>query len=485
MEYFKLKEYVTDKMSSSLPAYLTYHSLRHTENVIAAAEELAEAENVHGDDLIILKTAALFHDLGYIQDYYRHEETSCHYARRILPDFNYKSDQINLVCDLILSTRIPQTPTNFLAEILCDADLFYLGTTEYESRAAALFEENQRTQDLKSETEWLLTQVDFLNHHRYFTPTAQRVLNKQKEFNLLQLKERLTKSMNVASEKRNGNVLDYLLLIAGSFIAAVALKLFMVPNHFFDGGITGISLLVHEIRQFNLAITISVLNLPFIIASYFIIGAKFAIRAAISILLLGVFLTIIPNYAITADKLLISIFGGVCLGIGVGLAMRAGTAIDGIEVLALYTLKRTSFTISEIIMAINIMIFSLAAIFFGIETALYSILTYFCATRSIDYVVEGLQAYTGVTIVSSKSELIKHQLVNKMGKGITVYKGERGFLPGRFNISAEADIIFTVITRLEFRKLENLVFDADPQAFMFASTIKDASGGILRRRKRH
>jgi uncharacterized membrane-anchored protein YitT (DUF2179 family) len=194
---------------------------------------------------------------------------------------------------------------------------------------------------------------------------------------------------------------------------------------------------------------------------------------------------LLPDVALTSDKLLISIFGGVFLGIGIGLIMRAGAALDGIEVLALYTLKRTSFTISEIILGINILIFSIAAFKFGIETALYSVLTYFAATRCIDYVVEGIQAYTGVTIISGKSEVIKFQLVNRLGRGITVYKGERGFLPGKFEISADCDIIFTVITRLELRKLKTLVYEVDPKAFVFANTIREASGGIIKRRHQH
>jgi uncharacterized membrane-anchored protein YitT (DUF2179 family) len=205
----------------------------------------------------------------------------------------------------------------------------------------------------------------------------------------------------------------------------------------------------------------------------------------LSVVLLAICLLVLPNVAITSDKLLISIFGGVFLGIGIGLIMRAGAALDGIEVLALYTLKRTSFTITEIILAINVMIFGIAAFKFGVESALYSILTYFAATRCIDYVVEGIQAFTGVTIISGKSEIIKYQLVNKLGRGITVYKGERGFLPGKFEISTECDIIFTVISRLELRKLKNLVYDVDPNAFVFANTIKEASGGIVKQRHHH
>jgi uncharacterized membrane-anchored protein YitT (DUF2179 family) len=165
--------------------------------------------------------------------------------------------------------------------------------------------------------------------------------------------------------------------------------------------------------------------------------------------------------------------------------MRTGAALDGLEVLALYTLKRTSFKISEIILGLNILIFSIAAVYFKIEVALYSVLTYFAASRSIDYVVEGIQSYTGVTIISSKSEEIKYSLVNEFGRGITIYKGERGFLPGSFEVSEDCDIIFTVITRLELRKLTNVVAEIDSRAFIFANTIREASGGLLKKIHHH
>ena len=184
-------------------------------------------------------------------------------------------------------------------------------------------------------------------------------------------------------------------------------------------------------------------------------------------------------------SLIVAVFGGAFLGIGIGLVMRAGAALDGIEVLAFYTMKRTSFTITEIVLGINIIIFSVAALKFGIETSLYSVLTYFAATKTIDYVVEGLQAYTGMTIISSKSEEIKHQLVNNLGRGITVYKGERGFLPGKFDVIADCDIIYTVVTRLEMRKLKNLIYEIDSEAFVFANTIKEASDGIIKSRVKH
>lgn len=275
------------------------------------------------------------------------------------------------------------------------------------------------------------------------------------------------------------------IVIIGVLFAGIALKFFLVPNHFFDGGVTGISLLIHEIYDFNLAIVIVIFNLPFILISYYTVGKRFAIRTLISVILLGICLLLLPDYPITTDKLLISIFGGAFLGLGVGLIMRAGAAVDGIEVLALYTLRRSSLKITEVILSINIIIFAIAGLKFGIETALYSILTYFSATRTIDYVIEGIQAYIGVTIISSKSEEVKNELVNRLGKGITIYKGERGFLPNQFEVSEDCDIIFTVASRLEFHKIRNLVSSIDPNSFVFASAIKEASGGILTRKPTH
>ena len=486
MQFEQVYLFLIGKLEKGLPAFLVYHNIGHTKDVVEAAEKLALPENVSGDDLVLLKTAALFHDAGYMQDHVEHEELSCKIASKYLPDFGYTPQQIDVVCNLIRQTKLPGTPSDLLGQILCDADLYYLGKEHYSVYSKNLYQEFKKFGTVKTKSEWVLMQIDFLSTHRFYTKTAIEDCELQKEKNLQHLKGRLAARIGTSTSVKPIEIIqDSLLMLAGVLFAGYALKGFLVPNHFFDGGITGISLLVHELYKFNLGIVIFVLNLPFVIVSYFSIGSRFAIRMLISVIMLGCCLGILPEVAITSDKLLISIFGGVFLGIGVGLVMRASASLDGIEVLAIYTLKRTSFTITEIILGINILIFAIAAFKFGVETALYSILTYFCATRSIDYVVEGIQAHTGVTIISGESEAIKYQLVNNMGRGITIYKGERGYLPGKFDISADCDIIFTVISRLEMRKLKNLVYNIDPKAFVYASTIKEASGGILKRRQHH
>jgi len=278
---------------------------------------------------------------------------------------------------------------------------------------------------------------------------------------------------------------DAFYTILGILFCGFALKSFLVPNNFFDGGLTGISLLIHETYHFNIAYVIIIANIPFIIMGGIQINYTYAIKTSAAIVGLGLCLLYMPYPEVTQDKLLVSIFGGVFMGIGVGLAIRGGCALDGIEVLALYTGKRISFTISEIILGINIVIFLVAAIQLGLPTALYSILTYYSASRTINFVIEGIEEYTGVTIISGENEKIKEALVMTMGKGITIYKGERGFLKSSFDVSQPVDIIFTVVTRLEVRRLRNLVHDIDPKAFVFTSTIKEAAGGVLKKLARH
>jgi len=484
MQYPQVYNFLINKLEKDLPSHLVYHNVQHTKNVIAAAEHLAHTENVSEDDLILLKTAALFHDAGFLLQTDDHEEISCEIAKRHLPQYDYTAEQIEVICRAIRDTKIPQVAEDHLGKILCDADLYYLGTDEYAANAANLFKEFKKANVLKTDAEWQGRQIAFLSSHKYFTQTAISERETCKQVNLQKLKASAS-SLAKKGGKFSELLQDVLAMVCGVIITAIALKCFLVPNRFFDGGITGISLLVHELYHINLTAVILVLNAPLIIISYFSVGKRFALRTFVSIILLGICLYYLPEYGLTKDKLLISIFGGVFLGIGIGLIMRAGAALDGIEVLALYTLKRTSFTITEIILGINILIFAIAAFKFGIETSLYSILTYFAATSTINYVVEGLQAYTGVTIISGRSEEIKSQIVNDLGRGITVYKGERGFLPGMFEISSDCDIIFTVVTRLEMRRLKNLVYNVDDTAFVFASTIKEASGGIIRRKQRH
>lgn len=273
---------------------------------------------------------------------------------------------------------------------------------------------------------------------------------------------------------------DFLLIAAGIFSACFGLKSFLMPSEFIDGGVTGISLLISTLTGFKLSYLIILINIPFVILGYHQIGKAFAIKTAFAIATLAVFLIFMPFQPITHDKLLIAFFGGLFLGGGIGLAMRGGCVIDGTEVLALYISKNSQLTVGNIILILNIIIFGVAAIFLGIETAMYAILTYLSASKTIDFVVNGLEQYIGVTIISEKKEDIKQFLINDMKRGVTIYKGEGGYGERK-----EIDILYTVVTKLEMGKLQGEIRQIDPDAFVVQQQISDIKGGVVKRHALH
>lgn len=280
------------------------------------------------------------------------------------------------------------------------------------------------------------------------------------------------------------NLIDSLLIMIGILSASLGLKGFLLPNGFLDGGVTGISLLVSALTNLPLSLLIVLINIPFIIMGSFQVSKIFAIKSSLAITGLALCLLFIPYPTITNDKLLISIFGGFCLGAGIGFAIRGGSVIDGTEILALFISRKTSATVGDIILIINIIIFSTAAILFGIEIAFYSILTYLAASRTIDFIIEGIEEYTGVTIISEQSERIRLAIINKIGRGVTIYKGSRGF-GKRGDVEHELDIVFTVITRLEVSKLQNIIALIDENAFVVQHRINDTKGGMIKKRPLH
>jgi uncharacterized membrane-anchored protein YitT (DUF2179 family)/HD superfamily phosphodiesterase len=459
MQFEKAFSFIIEKFERDLPAYIKYHNAQHIRDVITVSEHLGKKEGILGDDMIILKTAALFHDTGFLQKMTGHEEISCEMAKNHLPFFGYAPEQINYICDIIMATQLPQSPKDKLGEILCDADLYYLGEDDYIRHSQNLFQELRYNGVINTQEEWVERQIDFLSKHKYFTKTARQENDaaKEKIIKKISFGEAMHK-INVRKSKKLEIGRDTLYILSGVIITAIAIKLFLIPNKFFEGGVVGISLLISEVFHIKLNYLLLLINLPLIIFSYYMTGLQFAFKTFISIFLLSMAMLLLPDFVSTNDKLLVSIFGGVFIGIGI---------------------RRTSFTITEIIMGINILIFIFAGVEFGLETCLYAILTYLAAVQSMNYVVEGIQEYTGVTIISGRSEEIKYQLVNKLGRGLTVYKGERGFLPGHFEVSADVDIIFTVISRMELRQLKKLVAEEDPHAFVFANTIKEASGKTI------
>lgn len=272
---------------------------------------------------------------------------------------------------------------------------------------------------------------------------------------------------------------ESILIILGILLAGFGLKGFLIPNGFIDGGITGISLLVHFLTPLPIALLIFVINLPFIFLARKQIGKTFAIKTFFAILGLSLTLLFINYPTITSDKLLISIFGGAFLGAGIGLSIRGGGVLDGTEVLSIYLNRKINATIGEIIFLINLVIFSFAAVFLSIESALYSILIYLSASKTVDFIIIGIEEYIGVTIISKKSDEIKKKITKDLGKGVTIYSGKSGFSE---TDNKTIDILFTVITRLEIYRLKNEVLLIDPSAVIIEHNIKDARGGVLKKR---
>lgn len=269
-------------------------------------------------------------------------------------------------------------------------------------------------------------------------------------------------------------------ILIGCSLAILAMRGFMIPNKFLDGGVTGISILFHEVFHWNISILTILLNMPLVYLGYRRIGRTFAVQTVFAVILLAIGLALVEIKPITKDKLLIAIFGGLTMGSGVGLVLRCGGVLDGAEVIAVFTKRKTGFSNSEIILLINAIIFTVAATQFGLETAMYSLITFFTATRAADYVVDGIEQYTAVNIISSKQEEVKNFLVNELGKGITVYKGERGYLPGSFEIKTDCEIIVTIVTRLEVHQIQSAIMEIDSRAFIYVQSIKEAAGGILK-----
>jgi len=278
---------------------------------------------------------------------------------------------------------------------------------------------------------------------------------------------------------------NLLLITLGILSAGMGLKGFLLSSHFIDGGVTGISMLLADTTGLPISILIFIINIPFIFIGYHRLGAAFAIRSALAIAGLSLCLAFITFPDVTPDKLLTAVFGGFFIGVGIGLAIRGGAVLDGTEIAALLFSKRFQLLkVNDVILLLNVVIFSAAAFFLGIESALYSILTYLAASQMINFILNGVDQYTGITVVSVKSEEIRQVITEKLGRGVTIYQGKNGY--GRDGkINDPRDIIFTVATRLEIPALKQHILAIDPAAFIVQQSIDDTTGGVLKRKGMH
>jgi uncharacterized membrane-anchored protein YitT (DUF2179 family) len=267
------------------------------------------------------------------------------------------------------------------------------------------------------------------------------------------------------------------LIILAIFSAGMGIHGFLLSSRFIDGGVTGVSMLVSNVLGWPLSVLIAVINLPFIAIGYGYIGRAFAVRSVLAIAGLSVCLATVPFPDVTPDKLLTAVFGGFFLGAGIGLAIRGGAVLDGTEIAALLVSRNVHILrVADVILALNIVIFLTAAFFLGAESAMYSILTYFAASRTLDFILHGLEEFTAITIMSEKSEAIREAIANGLRRGLTIYKG-RGGVSG-----AEQEILMCVVTRLEIGKVKSVALQHDKDAFIMFHPLSDVSGGVHRKK---
>lgn len=278
-------------------------------------------------------------------------------------------------------------------------------------------------------------------------------------------------------------ITEIFMICVGVLLAVLGLKGFLLPNGFLDGGVTGISLLVNLQTQWPMGILLVVFNLPFIWMAYKLISLSLAKRSLFGIVALALCIAFIDFPLITSDKLLISLFGGFFLGAGIGFAIRGGSVLDGTEILALFLSRRFGVSVGDVILLFNIILFSISAILENIEIAMYAIITYGAASKTVNFVLHGIEEYVAITIVSPRCELIKKTLIEKLKLGITIYQGKSGY-GKRGNSETGIEILYTVVSRLEVSKIKTEIMRIDPDAFMVQNVVDDTEGGIIRRRTR-
>lgn len=275
-------------------------------------------------------------------------------------------------------------------------------------------------------------------------------------------------------------ILRYISIFIGSIIAAVALEIFLVPNNIIDGGITGISIIMSHLTGIPLSAFIIVLNLPFLIVGYKQIGKTFVLSSGFGIISLSFWLSVFkPVPGLTDDVLLATVFGGMILGIGVGLIIRNSGSLDGTEMVAIVLTRKSSFSVGEIVMFFNLFILSSAGLVFGWDRAMYSLLAYYIAFKVIDITIEGLDEEKAAMIVSDNSDEIAEAILARLGRGVTFIQGKGGFS------KEPKTIIYSVVTRLEISKLKSIVYEKDENAFLTISDVFDVMGGKRKKRSIH
>jgi uncharacterized membrane-anchored protein YitT (DUF2179 family) len=271
---------------------------------------------------------------------------------------------------------------------------------------------------------------------------------------------------------------EYFQIFIGIVLTSLGLNAFLLPNGFLDGGVTGIALLVRTQVDINLSYLLLIFSIPFLILGYFTVSKQIVIRSIISILGLAIFIHFENFQTLTSDKLLISIFGGLLVGSGIGIAIRNGSVLDGSEILGIYLNDKFGISIGKVVLCFNIILFSITAFAVSVEVALYSILTYIIAAKVTDTVIEGFEDFIGVTIVSKKHSIIKKAILEELGVGLTIYKGSSGY--GYNGQIEDFDIIHSIVNRIDIKKMYGIIKVIDTDAFIVEFDVNSVKGGVLR-----
>jgi uncharacterized membrane-anchored protein YitT (DUF2179 family) len=269
-------------------------------------------------------------------------------------------------------------------------------------------------------------------------------------------------------------------ILLGAILVAVALEIFLVPNDVIDGGIVGISIIFAHLSGLNLGVLLFVLNLPFFFIGYKQIGKTFALSTLLGVIVMSVGTNLLHSVpGLTDDPLLAAVFGGIILGIGVGLVIRNGGSLDGTEILAILFNKKLPLSVGQTVMIFNLFILGSAGFVFGWDRAMYSLMAYFIAFKMIDVVIEGFDETKSVWIISDKPEELGNCILQRLGRGVTYLNGEGAYT------GDSKKVIFCVVTRLEEAKLKLIVEDVDPQAFLAIGHIHDVQGGRFKKKDIH
>jgi uncharacterized membrane-anchored protein YitT (DUF2179 family) len=270
------------------------------------------------------------------------------------------------------------------------------------------------------------------------------------------------------------------LIAAGILSAGLGLHGFLLPSNLIDGGVTGISMLLAKVIGWPLAVLIPLVNLPFILVGYRQLGKAFAVRSALAIAALAAALAFVHFPIITNDRVLDAVFGGFFLGAGIGLAVRGSAVLDGTEIAALLISRHSAMVkVGDVILAFNVILFIVAMAVLGVESALYSILTYMSAARTLDFIIHGIEEYIAITIMSAESDFIRRRITGELARGVTVYRARGG------HSGDEREILYCVVTRLEIGRVKMIIREVDERAFVVIHPLADVQGGTVRKRTLH